>query len=104
MDKNEILEKSREDNKGVDERFLLMQQRTSYVMVSVMMVVWAVLFIWDAMHGQDTNVGSAIAMSGIATMSFCQFKQLRYKTNLAIGIITTLAALSFAIQHILGTM
>lgn len=104
MDKNEILEKSREDNKGTDERFLLMQQRTSYVMVSVMMVVWAVLFVWDAVHGQDTTVGSAIAMSGIATMSFCQFYQLRYKINLVVGILVSLAALSFVVKHILGTM
>ena len=47
MNKDEILEKSRRDNDGMDERFKLMQWRASYLMLSVMMVVWALLFLWD---------------------------------------------------------
>ena len=43
MNKDEILEKSRRDNDGMDERFKLMQWRASYLMLSVMMVVWALL-------------------------------------------------------------
>ena len=80
MNKDEILEKSRRDNDGMDERFKLMQWRASYLMLSVMMVVWALLFLWDSLHGQSTDVSFAIVMSGIAAMNFYQFYQFRYKT------------------------
>ena len=60
MNKDEILEKSRRDNDGMDERFKLMQWRASYLMLSVMMVVWALLFVWDSLHGQSTDVSFAI--------------------------------------------
>ena len=72
MNKDEILEKSRRDNDGMDERFKLMQWRASYLMLSVMMVVWALLFLWDSLHGQSTDVSFAIVMSGIAAMNFYQ--------------------------------
>ena len=72
MNKDEILEKSRRDNDGMDERFKLMQWRASYLMLSVMMVVWALLFVWDSLHGQSTDVSFAIVMSGIAAMNFYQ--------------------------------
>ena len=35
MDKEEILEKNREDNRGADERFRILNQRQSSVMVGV---------------------------------------------------------------------
>lgn len=104
MDKNEILEKSREDNRNMDERFKLMQWRVSYIMLSVMMVVWAVLFLWDVSHGQDTSVSFAIVMSGIAAMNFYQYYQFRYKTALGVGILVTLAVIGVIVRHILGTM
>ena len=40
MNKDEILEKSRRDNDGMDERFKLMQWRASYLMLSVMIDVY----------------------------------------------------------------
>ena len=70
MNKDEILEKSRRDNDGMDERFKLMQWRASYLMLSVMMVVWALLFLWDARHGHCTVVSFAIVMSGLAAKKF----------------------------------
>lgn len=104
MDKDEILEKSRRDNGDVDERFKLMQWRASYVMVTVMLVVWAPLFVWDSLHGQSTDVSFAIVMSGIAAMNFCQYYQFRYKTALGVGILVTLAVLGMIVHHVLATM
>ena len=80
MNKDEILEKSRRDNDGMDERFKLMQWRASYLMLSVMMVVWALLFLWDSLHGQSTGCVVRHCHVGIAAMNFYQFYQFRYKT------------------------
>lgn len=104
MNKDEILEKSRRDNGDVDERFKLMQWRASYVMVTVMLVVWAPLFVWDSLHGQSTDVSFAIVMSGIAAMNFYQYYQFRYKTALGVGILVTLAVLGMIVHHVLATM
>ena len=104
MDKDDILEKSRRDNGDVDERFKLMQWRASYVMVTVMLVVWAPLFVWDSLHGQSTDVSFAIVMSGIAAMNFYQYYQFRYKTALGVGILVTLAVLGMIVHHVLATM
>ena len=103
-DKDEILEKSRRDNDGMDERFKLMQWRASYLMLSVMMVVWALLFLWDSLHGQSTDVSFAIVMSGIAAMNFYQFYQFRYKTALGAGVLVTVAVISVVVHHIFATM
>lgn len=78
----------------MDERFKLMQWRASYLMLSVMMVVWALLFLWDSLHGQSTDVSFAIVMSGIAAMNFYQFYQFRYKTALGAGVLVTVAVIS----------
>ena len=104
MNKDEILEKNREDNKHIDERFKLMQWRASYIMVTVMMVMWAIIFIWDSLHGQDTGVGFAIVMSGIAAMCFCQYHQLNTKSSFAAGVLVSLCVIVQIIHHILATM
>lgn len=104
MNKEEILERNRKDNKRVDERFGLMQLRASYVMVSAMMVVWAIIFIWDSLHGQDTGVGFAIVMSGIAAMCFCQYRQLNTKSSFAAGVLVSLCVIVQIIHHILATV
>ena len=98
MNKDEILEKSRRDNDGMDERFKLMQWRASYLMLSVMM------FVWDSLHGQSTDVSFAIVMSGIAAMNFYQFYQFRYKTALGAGVLVTVAVISVVVHHIFATM
>ena len=89
MNKDEILEKSRRDNDGMDERFKL---------------VWALLFVWDSLHGQSTDVSFAIVMSGIAAMNFYQFYQFRYKTALGAGVLVTVAVISVVVHHIFATM
>lgn len=104
MNKDEILQKSRQDNVGVDERFKQMQWRASYVMLSVMMVVWVMLFVWDSLHGQNTEVPFAIVMSGVAAMNFYQFYLFRYKTSLGVGILVTLAVIGTVVHHIMATM
>ena len=103
MNKDEILEKSRKDNGEVDERFKMMQWRASYLMVTVMMTVWAVLFVWDVLHGRETDVSFAIVMSGVAALNYYQYYRFRYKTALGVGILVTLAVVSAIVHHVLAT-
>ena len=104
MEKSEILEKSRRDNDGVDERFRLIEQRAGYVMMSVMMLVRALVFVWDFAHGRETNGMAAVFLSGCSAMCFYRFYQLRLKSFLFFGAFATLGAVSFAINHVLATM
>ena len=104
MEKSEILEKSRRDNDGIDERFRLIEQRAGYVMMSVMMLVLALVFVWDFAHGRETNGMAAVFLSGSSAMCFYRFYQLRLKSFLFFGAFATLGAVSFAINHVLATM
>ena len=104
MDKEEILEKNREDNRGADERFRILNQRQSSVMVGAMLVVWAALFLGDFAHGQDTSAPAAIMLSGVAAMGFFQFYQMRMKLSLVCGLLAAFGVVSFAAKHIMLTM
>ncbi|WP_270295878.1 DUF6442 family protein [Eggerthella sinensis] len=104
MEKSEILEKSRRDNDGVDERFRLIEQRAGYVMMSVMMLVLALVFVWDFAHGRETNGMAAVFLSGCSAMCFYRFYQLRLKSFLFFGAFAALGAVSFVVNHILATM
>ncbi len=62
MNKEEILAKSREDNRGADERFRILNQRQSVVMVGAMLAMWLLLFLWNVFRGLDTSQGGAIML------------------------------------------
>ncbi|MFR1639470.1 MAG: hypothetical protein ACLSVD_10055 [Eggerthellaceae bacterium] len=49
----------------------------SYLMLSVMMVVWALLYVWDSLWSEHGCVVPVTVMSGIAAMNFYQFYQFR---------------------------
>ncbi len=104
MDKEEILEKSRADSEGRDERFVLVGQQMGLIVGSVVMLGLAVLYLWDFFHGLDTNGISAVFMAGAASMCYVQFFRLRMKFMLFFAILATLAAVSWAVQHVLATM
>lgn len=104
MNKDEILERNREDNKQVDERFKLIQQRMGYVTMSAMMAAFVLLFLWDFFHGRNTDGLCAVLMTGIVAMSFAQFYQLRTKTSLFFGLFAVLAGVSWAVSYVLATM
>lgn len=107
MDKEEILEKNREDFQrrgGVDERFLHMQWHAGYVMVAAMMVVWLVLFLWNFAHGLDTKAINAIMFAGIATMGCMQFYRYRLKAGLFCGLVAGSVVVFNLVQYMLGTM
>ena len=104
MDKEEILEKNRKDNRGADERFRILNQRQSVVMVGAMLAMWRILFLWNVFRGLDTSQGGAIMLSGVAAMGFWQFYQYRMKFSLVCGILAAFGAVSFAAKYIMGTM
>ncbi|HIY83706.1 MAG TPA: hypothetical protein H9823_07660 [Candidatus Rubneribacter avistercoris] len=104
MDKEEVLEKSRCENRFADERMHALDQRAGYLMVRVMLVVWLALFVWDLAHGQDAGVGGTIMLSGTATMCFFRFRQTDDPRMRACGVLAALGAACFAAQHIMATM
>ena len=104
MDKEEILEKNRKDNRGADERFRILNQRQSVVMVGAMLAMWLILFLWNVFRGLDTSQGGAIMLSGVAAMGFWQFYQYRMKAGLVCGILAAFGAVSFAVKYIMATM
>lgn len=104
MNKEEIFEKSRGDNHGVDERFMLDYQRMSTIMLTVVMVVWACLFFWDFFHGQNVSGLNALMLSGIATMVFYRAYRLRSKSQFILGLLVSCCAVSLIISHVLATM
>lgn len=104
MNKEEILAKSREDNRGADERFRILNQRQSVVMVGAMLAMWLLLFLWNVFRGSDTSQGGAIMLSGVAAMGFWQFYQFRMKFSFVCGLLAAFGAVTFAIKYLLGTM
>lgn len=104
MNKDEILEKNREDNKRVDERFKLMEQRMGYVMMSAMMAAFVLLFLWDFFHGRNTDGLLAVLFTGISTMCFYRFYQLRMKSLLFGGLFTAFFVVYNAVDYVLSTM
>ena len=104
MDKEEILEKSRGDIHGMDERFMSDYQRMNTIALTVMMLVWLVLMIWDFLHDQNVYELNALMMSGLATMCFYRAYLLRSKAQFFFGFLIALGAASFAVSHIVATM
>ncbi len=104
MDKHEILEKSREDNGLVDERFRSMEQRMLVIVGSTLMLGLAILQVWDRSHGLETNGINAVFMAGVASMGFAQYSKLRMKGALFLGAFAAVAAVIWAVQHVLITM
>lgn len=104
MDKHEILEKSREDNELADERFRSMEQRMLVIVGGTLMLGLAILLVWDWSHGLETNGINAVFMAGVASMGFAQYSKLRMKGALFLGAFAAVAAVSWAVQHVLITM
>ena len=104
MDKEEILAKSRKENRGADELFRILYQRQSAVMVGAMLAMWLFLFLWNVFRGLDTSQGGAIMLSGVAAMGFWQFYQFKMKLGLVCGLLAAFGAVTFAITYLAETM
>ncbi|MEG1907076.1 MAG: DUF6442 family protein [Gordonibacter sp.] len=106
MNKQEVLEKSREENGMLDERERRSQMKVSAQMGSWMMVVWAVLFLWDFFHGIDTSGLQALMLSTVSFMCFLNARSnwVLRKECIVGGIVGAFGAAVFLVQHLMVTL
>lgn len=104
MEKSEILEKSRRDNDGIDERFRLIEQRKGLIALSAAGAAFVLLYLWDFFHGRNTDGLFAVFFTGLTAMSFCQAYQLRMKSLFFFGLFTAFFVVYNAAKYILATM
>lgn len=104
MDKEGILAKSREDNVSADERFRIMEWRACYIALSVVMVLWAILFLWDFFHGLDTTGLMVIGLSVPATTCVVRYFQTRMRECIAYALVGGAGSIFFLVCHIVETL
>lgn len=104
MDKHEILEKSREDNGLVDERFKLLEQRKALIVMSTAALAFCLLYLWDFFHGKNIDGLQAVFFTGLAAMAFCQAYLLRMKSWFFFGLFIAFFAVYDAVCYVLATM
>lgn len=102
MDKQEILEKSRQENEIADEREKQLGVRGAPVGMWAMFA-FAVLFgqFKSIVFGQSPNDIMAVAFFGAAATFYAYYYYSRYRGHLAAGIVFTLGMLLFLVTYIL---
>ena len=103
MNKDEILEKSREENMMIDERELQESWRAGGVMFAGMMLVCLFFVLWNGFHHLDTNVPFAIMMTGVAMAGFFGWRSMRFGGYLFCSILTGLGAVTSLVMYVVGT-
>lgn len=101
MDKEEILEKSRAENKNKDvyEQEVLKQAGTCAVIV--MMVLAAIFFATQIFVGGGTSCGLwALVFSTLMTTFWVKYIRLRRKHELVLAIVYTTLVLALSAYHI----
>lgn len=101
MNREEILKKSRAENKNKDiyEQEILKQANTSAVIV--MLVLATVFFVTQVLIGGGTNWGFwALVLSVFMTTFWVKYIKLRRKHELVIAIVYTIIVSTMSIVHI----
>lgn len=101
MDREEILAKSRAENKNQDvyeQEILKLAGKTAVV---VQMILAAVFFAVQAVTGGGINWGLwALVVSADMTLSWVKYVKLRHKPELAIAIVYTIVVSVMSGYHI----
>lgn len=102
--KEEILQKSREDNGLTDERLRLAEQRMGFVAMSAATLAFVLLYAWDHFHGQNTDGLFAVFLTGLSAMTFFQAYRFRMKSLLLSGLFIASFVVYSAAKYVLATM
>lgn len=101
MDKEEILSKSRAENKNKDVYELEVSKLGNSAAVIVMLIIAAVFFLVQLYVGGGLNFGIwAIIFSTDMTMHWVKFIKLRRKGDLFTAILNTVLVAVFSGYHI----
>ena len=101
MNKEEILEKSRAENKKKDIYELEVQKQAGRYATVVMASLGFLFFVVQMFVGGGANFGIyALILSGTATTFWVKYGKLRRKYELAMAISYTLLVLAMSAWHI----
>ena len=101
MDKKEILEKSRAENKNQDFYMQEVIKQADNYAVWVMMVIATIFFIVQFFVGGGINCGIyALLFSATMTNCWVKYVKLRRKRDLRLAIVYTIIVLAMSGYHI----
>lgn len=102
MERKEILEKSRNDNKGNDEFEKSVLNSSGRIAAGVGGLLCGTFLILDLIFKGEPNPAYWAIWSSIeATLFTLKYKNLRKKHELFVAVIYTLLAVMFTVTHIL---
>ena len=102
MNKEEILAKSRAENKGKDVAAIEQAKAGSQVGIIVMAVLLAIVYIVDWLVFGRAMQEIVFAMAaGVAASRFTQYARQRQRSDLFTAIVTTASAVIYLIAWIL---
>ena len=108
MDRNEILEKSRRENKGADEWELKVQTESGSIAGAVGAVICMAITLFCAIvdrHDHPAALGAwAVMEAMMATRSLYQFAKLRKKSALVWGCLLLVLAIFFLMRLVISVM
>lgn len=101
MNKEEILEKSRKENKNKDVYEQEIIKQGNAIVCSVMVILATVFFIIQVLTGGGINYGLyAIVFCHSMVLSWMKWIKLRQRKELSLALLYTVCVLLFSISHI----
>lgn len=101
MNKEEILRKSRQENKGQDERERDARAQAGKWAAGVGVTLCAVLNLLDVLFSNEVNYETwAIYAAIIGTMSIVSAIRLKKKSDMVCGMILLIVAVLFVISYL----
>ncbi len=101
MNKEEILAKSRAENKNQDVYGKEVFKQSTTIAVLVMMVLATIFFAMQIFVGGGANCGIwAIVFSANMTIYWIKYIKLRRKHDLAVAIVLTVLVSAMSVLHI----
>lgn len=103
MDKNEILEKSKQENRGQDLASLETAKASMQMGMTITICILAVIAVVDALAFSRMNSGALLGITGGCSAMFAyKYTKLRKKHELYIALIYMLAAVFFLVMWIIS--
>ena len=105
MTKEEILEKSRQENKNRDERERETQARAGQKAVAVGGIVCGLIILLESFLAKEINMSTwAVYLSMTGTMLLVKYQNLKRTHELVCGVAELLMAAAFLVGHVIRLM
>ncbi len=105
MEKEKVLELSRDENKDADEREVRIDDESAFIGLLGVLVLSFIYMFFKIFNGQAYTDMLSILTAGIAAMSIYKYIKIPgKKLFLAIGIIFTAATIVFAAYYVMEAL